>query len=183
MNNMQFAAAMVHDNDDEVEICPLEEKSAGTCPLCVYQDDNIVRHMTKTYETLQGKVDREKIFCILCDMYKKHTIPLIRQGKVPFELNVDHCREHFTKHVVNAFEQISDDILYCAKMQRHYKKNIGVKNTHSGRVSLNPQFVQEYVKLSRHKLELVKYLNVLKKRKEANVSSEPTRVAPHSFSS
>ncbi len=172
---------MMHDDDEEV--CALEEVSVGVCPLCTYQDDNVIRHLANTEKTLQGNVESEQIYCILVDMYKKHTQPLIQQGKKPLELTVDHCREHYTKHVVNSFSQISDDILYCAKMQRHYKKNIGLRNNQSGRVQLNPQFVQEYMKISRHKLELVKYLNIMQKRKDSENASVQSTVTPHSFSS
>ena len=178
---MQFAAAMMHQ-DCEDEVCALEEKSVGKCPLCTYQDDNIIRHLCKTEKALQGNVEAEKVYGILVDMYKKHTEPLRRQGKQMLKLTVAHCREHYTKHVVNAFSQVSDDILYCSKMQRHYKKNIGVRNGQSGKVSLNPHHVQEYVKLSRHKLELVKYLNIMQKRKESGASEVQSAVTPHSFS-
>ena len=64
-------------------------------------------------------------------------------------------------------------------MQEHFKKNIGVKNATLGTVTLNPAYVQDYVKISRHKLELVKYYNVMRRRQ----TETETREEPHAFSS
>ena len=38
---MNYAMEMV----DEDERCALEEPSLGVCPLCKYQDDNIIQKM------------------------------------------------------------------------------------------------------------------------------------------
>lgn len=162
--------------DDEP--CALEEPTLGKCPLCIYQNDNIIMNMTNVEKTLTGKVDPDEIYSVLCGMYKKHTEPLKRQGKKPMELTEELCREHYTKHVVNTRQQVSDDIFYCCKLQRHYMKNIGVRSADTGNVTLNPHHVQEYVKISRHKLELVKYMNIMTKREEQNTKSSE----PHAFS-
>ena len=94
--------------------------------------------MSDVEKNLTGNVDRDEIYVVLCNMYKKHTKPLVQQGKKPMKLTPAHCKEHYTKHVVNSRQQVSDDILYCCKLQRHYKKNIGIKSSHSGQVTLNP---------------------------------------------
>lgn len=172
---MNYAANMVDDD----ETCELHEPSIGVCPLCKYQDDNIIRKMSDVEQKLTGKIDPEEIYQVLCNMYNRHIAPLIKQGKQPMQITVDHCREHYTKHVVNTQQQIEDDIQYCCRLQRHYKKNIAVRNAQNDNVTLNPHHVNEFVKISKHKLELVKYLNTVNKRKDAK--STPT--GPYAFSS
>ena len=172
---MNYATNLV----EEEELCALEEPDLGVCPLCKYQDDNIILKMSEVEEKLTGNIDPEEIYKVLCNMYEKHTEPLIRQGKKPMKLTPELCREHFSKHVVNPVQQVADDILYCCKMQRHYKKNIGVKSSHTGNITLNPHHVNEYVKLSKHKLDLVKYMNIMRKKNDNKQST----TGPYAFSS
>lgn len=171
---MNYATNVVDE-----ETCALEEPTMGVCPLCKYQDDNIIRSMSDVERNLTGNIDRDEIYVVLCNMYKKHTKPLLQQGKKLMKLTPAHCKEHYTKHVVNSRQQVADDILYCCKLQRHYKKNIGIRSTHSGQVTLNPHHVNEYIKLSKHKLDLVRYMNVMDKRTENNTASDE----PYAFSS
>lgn len=169
---MSYAAQFVQDVSDT---CELEETSVDVCPLCTYQKDNIIQSCSKVHASLVGKVANQQIYTIICDMYEKHVEPLRRQGKVLMALDEQTCKEHFTRHVVNPTQQIADDILYCAKMQRHYQNNIALRN--GGAVMLNPQSVKEYVQISKHKLELVKYFSN-RKKKEANGMST---IQPYAF--
>jgi len=169
---MSYAAQFVQDVSDT---CELEENSVDFCPLCAYQNDNIIQSCTRVHSSLVGKIENQQIYTILCDMYRKHVEPLKRQGKILMDLDDATCEEHFTRHVVNSTQQIADDILYCSKMQRHYKRNIALRN--GGTVMLNPQSVKEYVQISKHKLELVKYFSNHKKKQ----SSETSTVQPYAF--
>ena len=171
---MNYATNLI----DEEEMCALEEPSLGVCPLCKYQDDNIIRSMTTVEQQLTGNVEKDEIYNVLCGMYKKHTAPLLRQGKKLMALTPEMCKEHYTKHVVNPVQQVSDDILYCCKLQRHYKRNIGVRNQQDN-VTLNPHHVNEFIKLSKHKLDLVKYMNIMKKKTETKTNTSE----PYAFSS
>ena len=172
---MNYATNLV----DEEEVCELEEPDLGVCPLCKYQDDNIIRSMGDVERNLTGNVEKEEIYNVLCSMYNKHTAPLLRQGKQLMNLTPELCKEHYTKHVVNPRQQVSDDIQYCCKLQRHYKKNIGVRSHQTGNVTLNPHHVNEFIKLSRHKLDLVKYMNTLRKKADAKTEAGQ----PYAFSS
>lgn len=167
---MNYATNLI----EEEETCALVEPSMGVCPLCKYQDDSIIKNMSDVERSLTGNVDSEEIYTVLCNMYKKHTAPLIKQGKSVMKITPEHCREHYSKHVVNSHQQVADDILYCCKLQRHYKKNIGVKSSQTGNVTLNPHHVNEYIKISKHKLDLVRYMNVMKKKPSAtSAANEP----------
>ena len=81
---MNYAANMVDDDDAE-----LHEPSIGVCPLCKYQDDNIIHKMSDVEQKLTGKIDSDEIYQVLCDMYKRHIAPLIKQGKQPMKITVD----------------------------------------------------------------------------------------------
>ena len=94
---MNYATNVVDE-----ETCALEEPTMGVCPLCKYQDDNIIRSMSDVERNLTGNIDRDEIYVVLCNMYKKHTKPLLQQGKKLMKLTPAHCKEHYTKHVVNS---------------------------------------------------------------------------------
>jgi len=176
-NKMNYATNLV----DEEETCALEEPSMGVCPLCVYQDDSIIRSMNQVEQNLTGNIEPSEIYKVLTKMYKKHTAPLIRQGKQVMEITPEHCCEHYTKHVVNPTQQLNDDVLYCCKLQRHYKKNIGVKSHQTGSVTLNPHHVNEFVKVSKHKLDLVRYLNTMKKKNNNDTTNSSGTGEPYAF--
>jgi hypothetical protein len=151
-----YATQFVQDTEDS---CELMEKGVDFCPLCAYQNDNIIQNIAKVEASLVGKIDNKQIYTVICDMYRKHVEPLKRQGKKLMDLDEKTCEEHYTRHVVNTTQQIADDILYCSKMQR------------------NPQCVNEYVKISKHKLELVKYFTNQRRKQTVETSS----IQPYAF--
>ena len=136
------------------ETCALEEAVNRCLSIVHIPRRRIIRSMGEVRANLTGNIESDEIYNVLTKMYKKHTAPLIRQGKKIMEITPAHCKEHYTKHVVNPQQQLNDDVLYCCKLQRHYKKNIGVKSHQTGNVTLNPHHVNEYVKISKHKLGL-----------------------------
>jgi hypothetical protein len=91
---MAYAAQFVTVDEDNP--CPLVEPSMGKCPMCVYQNDNIVQNMSKVEQSLAGKIESKQIYTILCDMYHKHIEPLQRQGKTLLGLDEKICEEHYT---------------------------------------------------------------------------------------
>ena len=62
---------------EEEEVCELEEPDLGVCPLCKYQDDNIIRSMTDVERNLTGNIEKDEIYNVLVSMYNKHTAPLL----------------------------------------------------------------------------------------------------------
>ena len=172
---MSYASQYVTDVD---EPCALEETSVDACPLCVYQNDNVIQNIAKVEASLAGKIDTKQIYSVVCTMYSKHIEPLRRQGKKLLDLDEKTCEEHYTRHVVNTTQQIAGDILYCSKIQRHYQKTIALRSGSDGAVMLNPQSVTEYVKISRHKLELVKYFNTAQRKKQ---TEDATALQPYAF--
>ncbi len=170
---MAYAAHFVHEEDS----CEIKESAVDFCPLCAYQNDNIITNIGKVHASLIGQIDTKEIYTVICKMYHTHVTPLRKQGKNLLDLDEMTCAEHFTRHVVNSVQQVADDILYCSKMQRHYKKNIALRNNNSGTVMLNPQSVTEYVKISKHKLELIKYFS----RGRKNTDDATLTVQPYAF--
>lgn len=73
-----YATQFVQDTEDS---CELMEKGVDFCPLCAYQNDNIIQNIAKVEASLVGKIDNKQIYTVICDMYRKHVEPLKRQGK------------------------------------------------------------------------------------------------------
>ena len=46
---MNYATNLMNDED---EACALEEPDLGVCPLCKYQEDNIIMKMSEVEEKL-----------------------------------------------------------------------------------------------------------------------------------
>ena len=108
-------------------------------------------------------------------MYEKHTSHLFDREK-PMKLTPELCKEHYSKHVVNPYSKSPTTFTTAAKCSAT-TKNIGVKSSHNGN-TIEPHHVNEYIKLSRHKLDLVKYMNVMRKQ---SLGNKQTNTEPYAF--
>ena len=97
------------------------------------------------------------------------------------ELTVDHIRKHYTNHRMNMKNIVSKEILFVNEMQRQLKnKQIAVRNKVTGEKRLVLKGITEWQKLSKHKLELIKYYqNTLMKHSKNGVKS--TSIKPYEF--
>lgn len=173
---------MEEDLEEAKEVpCDVEEHKHGEvhCPICSHNsgEASVVQKMNEIETNLTGSVSCEEIYRIQHQMYE-HQVrqPLLRQGLECPEITLKQIRNHYQNHRLNMRDIIAKEILFVNVMQVHFRKNqIATKNMRDGKKTLNLKGVNEWIKLSKHKLDLIKYYNgpLAKRAKGKNGGIKP----------
>jgi len=191
MNNFQLpsADAIMRDmatpeeaGEEEKEDVPCDvedEESEVHCPICSHNsgETSVIQKMNEIENNLTGTVSSEEIYRIQYELYE-HQVrqPLLRQGLEAPEITMKHIRSHYQNHRLNLKDIVAKEILFVNVMQIHFRKQqIATRNKRDGTKTLNLKGVNEWIKLSKHKLDLIKYFNgpLAKKSKSKNSGIKP----------
>jgi len=182
LDNPNQGENMEDDGDDEA--CDmLSEEMKIDCPLCKYSqaDKSVIDRMNQMEQNMTGTTSPEEIYTTLAGLYHVQVRqPLLNQGLSAPEITVDQLRIHYTLHRLNLRDILSKEILAVNNMQIHFRKHqVATVNTKTGVKKLDPKAMSEWVKLSKHKLELIKFYNgPLSKMK----NKESGNIKPYEFS-
>ena len=195
LNLLDLPVGQDNEDDDEGEFCPCafsddEEEDHGidcNCPLCKYGDGGtgdaheIISKMEEVDTAMTGNIRDDDIYRLQAEMFTEHVQkPLEKQGLSAPTITPEMCRDHFSKHRVNAKRVIAGEIRFVDTMQYHFRKqNILSRNNQTGETRINTSAVKQWIQLSKHKMDLIKYYKgPLSKNKAGNTKS----MTPYSFS-
>lgn len=174
--------SMIEDDAEEiVEVpCDVEEHTSEVhCPICSHNsgETSVIQKMNEIESNLTGTVSASEIYRIQHELYE-HQVrqPLLRQNMECPEITIEHLRTHYQNHRLNLKQIIAKEILFVNTMQLHFRKSqIATLNVKNNKKTLNLQGVGQWVKLSQHKLNLIKYYNgpLAKKSKSKNGGIKP----------
>lgn len=180
MQNM--ASPDAEDEKQEVACDVEEEHSEVHCPICSHNsgEASVIQKMNEIESNLTGTVSSEEIYRIQHELYE-HQVrqPLLRQGMSAPEITLEQIRKHYQNHRLNLKDIIAKEILFVNTMQIHFRKSqIATKSLKDGKKTLNMKGVDQWIKLSKHKLDLIKYFNgPLAKSKKSKSSG----IKPYEF--
>lgn len=174
------------DDEGEDEVCDMlttDDADNDECPLCKYsqQDASVIDRMNQLEKTMTGTTNSEEIYRTLAGLYEVQVRqPLLNQGLDAPKISVEQIRRHYTLHKLNIQDIVSQEILAINNMQIHFRKNqVATMNSKTGRKKIDPKSMSDWIKLSKHKLELIKYYNgPLNKGQK----KEATSIKPYEFS-
>jgi len=177
------APDMEEDEGMEEPCDMLTVEEEHDCPLCKYsqEDASVIDRMNVMEANMTGTTNSEEIYRTLAGLYDLQIRqPLLNQGLAAPEITVAQLRVHYTRHKLNLRDIISKEILACNNMQIHFRKHqVATVNSKTGKKKLDPKAMGDWMKLSKHKLELIKYYNgpLAKLRKK-----EASGIKPYEFS-
>lgn len=169
------------EEEEPTEVpCDVEEEHSEIhCPICSHNsgEASVIQKMNEIEANLTGTVSSEEIYRIQHELYE-HQVrqPLIRQGMECPEITLEQIRNHYQNHRLNLRDIIAKEILFVNTMQVHFRRSqIATKNLRDGKKTLNLTGVSQWIKLSQHKLNLIKYYNgpLAKKTKGKNGGIKP----------
>ena len=173
-----------HFSDDEYE----DEHAQGCkCALCQYGDGGsgeahaVISRMQEIDSQMVGKVSDSEIYNLQADLYRTHVKePLERQGIEAPEVTAETCKAHFSKHRMNMKRMVGSEISFVNSMQKHVRReNILSRNNVTGRTKVDNGAIKQWIALSKHKLDLIKYYKgPLSKEKGGKTQN----IKPYSFS-
>ena len=178
-------AVAVECEEDNEEPCPVvdEVEDHHQCPICTHNHNErgVISKMKELEQRLTGTISSEEIYRIMLQLWDHEVkVPLERQGMAVPELTIDDIRTHYTSHKMNMKNIVSKEILFVNEMQRQLKtRQIAVRNRVTGEKRLVLKGISEWQRLSKHKLELIKYYNntLMKNSKTGNSAS----IKPYEF--
>ena len=177
-------ASEMEEDDGVDEPCDMLSADVEIeCPLCKYSqaDASVIDRMNAMEANMTGTTNCEEIYRTLSALYEVQVRqPLLNQGLAAPEITVFQLRTHYTLHRLNMRDIISKEILACNNMQIHFRKHqVATVNSKTGKKKLDPKAMGDWMKLSKHKLELIKYYNgpLAKLRKK-----EAGSIKPYEFS-
>lgn len=176
---------MDEENEEPCNVLDTEEDE-HECPICTHSSSErgVISKMNELEERLTGHISPEEIYRILHQLWTHEiVVPLQRQGVTFPELTIDDIRKHYTSHRMNMRQVVSKEILFVSEMQRQLKRNqIAVRNRVTGQKKLVMKGISEWQKLSKHKLELIKYYhNTLMKNSKKGGGGSGNVIQPYSF--
>lgn len=177
----EFVPAAFSDDEEE------EHEVDCMCPLCKYGDGGtgqaheIISRMEEIDSAMTGAVRDDEIYKLQANLYKQYvTEPLKKQGFDAPDVTAEMCKDHFSKHRINAKRMVSREIHFTNTVQYHFRRqNILSRNNMTGETRINSAAVKQWIQLSKHKLDLIKYY---KGPLSKEGSKQTKTMTPYSFS-
>ena len=166
------------EDDEGPEPCDVIEEDYHDCPLCqLNSSDPILSKMNSMEESMTGQVSAQEIYRTLYGFYCHQKTELERQGMQCPEITEEQIAKHYEKHKINLKNIIANEIFLANEMQVHFRACQIATRDSNGRKTLDSKSVDQWIRLSKHKLDLVKYYNSLAKQKV----SQPSGIKPYEF--
>lgn len=178
-------ADVEEDNEEPCHVLDDHDHEEEVCPICSHNasERGVISKMNELEEKLTGTISSEEIYRIMYQMWEHEVkIPLERQHLPVPNLTIDHIRKHYTSHKMNMRNIVSKEILFVNEMQRQLKaRQIAVRNRVTGEKRLVLKGISEWQRLSKHKLELIKYFNNTLMKNAKSGSSSAAAIKPYEF--
>lgn len=134
------------------------------CPLCRHARSPIVERINEAHSSLSGKVSPHALYTTLLCLYTEE-VQITGDSIGP--LTVEQLAEHYEQHTVAVHKSLSDDIMFTAAVQRHLQKEC-VGTPAGGGVHISAPAVNDWIKLSKHKISLLSaYTGLVRPEKSA----------------
>jgi hypothetical protein len=168
--------------EDEVP-CDAVDDDETQCPICSFSNSGaggFVETLNQTEDNLTGSVAPEEIYRIMHSLYIRTVKePLELQKKKVPEISIGDIRNHFMNHRMNIRTIVGKEILFVCDMQRQLRTTqLAVVNLKTGKKRLLIKGISQWQRLSKHKLELIKYHVSLSKK---NTNSKTNALKPYEF--
>lgn len=150
-------------NDDAVQI--------AQCPCCELATSEVVRAMDSVADTLAGRAGDGHITRMQLEIYNRRMAPLRREGRDVPEMTRSILLKHYRTHRVSVMRSVAEEIRVFELMERTLRRTGLCDIDADGRRVLVKTGAQEMNRLSKSKLDLLKFYATLEKQRreeEAN---------------
>ena len=164
------------DEDDELE--QQRESARGhddPCPCCELATSEVVRAMDSVADALAGRAGGGHITKMQLEIYNRRVAPLRREGRDVPRLTRELLQRHYRTHRVSIMRSVAEEIRVFELMERTLRRTGLCDVDADGRRVLVKSGAQEMNRLSKSKLDLLKFYATLEKQRredEANAGSK-----------
>ncbi|MAE79340.1 MAG: hypothetical protein CL967_06215 [Euryarchaeota archaeon] len=141
------------------------------CALCELATSSLVKAMDSVMEKLAGKAGDRHITDMQLQIFERRVKPLRLEGRDIPNINEKIIRLHYRNHCVNVIRSVAEDIHTVELAERTLRRSGLCSKDDDDEKRLHSQAVNDLHKLSRTKLDLLKFFNTLEKaRKEEELN-------------
>lgn len=165
-------------SDDEEDNLEEPQSASGhddPCPCCELATSEVVRAMDSVADTLAGRAGDGHITKMQLEIYNRRMAPLRREGRDVPQLTREMLLRHYRTHRVSIMRSVAEEIRVFELMERTLRRTGLCDLDADGRRVLVKSGAQEMNRLSKSKLDLLKFYATLEKQRredEANASSK-----------
>ena len=145
------------------------------CPCCELATSEVVRAMDSVADTLAGRAGDGHITRMQLEIYNRRMAPLRREGRDVPVLTREILLKHYRTHRVSVLRSVAEEIRVFELMERTLRRTGLCDLDADGRRVLVKSGAQEMNRLSKSKLDLLKFYATLEKQRredEANAGSK-----------
>lgn len=165
-------------SEDEEDDLEEQQNAAGhnnPCPCCELATSEVVRAMDSVADTLAGRAGDGHITKMQLEIYNRRMAPLRREGRDVPRLTREILLRHYRTHRVSIMRSVAEEIRVFELMERTLRRTGLCDMDADGRRVLVKSGAQEMNRLSKSKLDLLKFYATLEKQRredEANAGSK-----------
>ena len=163
------------DEEDDLEEPQSASGHNDVCPCCELATSEVVRAMDSVADTLAGRAGDGHITKMQLEIYNRRMAPLRREGRDVPRLTRDMLLRHYRTHRVSIMRSVAEEIRVFELMERTLRRTGLCDMDADGRRVLVKSGAQEMNRLSKSKLDLLKFYATLEKQRredEANAGSK-----------
>lgn len=163
------------DEEDDLEEPQSASGHDDPCPCCELATSEVVRAMDSVADTLAGRAGDGHITKMQLEIYNRRMAPLRREGRDVPQLTREMLLRHYRTHRVSIMRSVAEEIRVFELMERTLRRTGLCDLDADGRRVLVKSGAQEMNRLSKSKLDLLKFYATLEKQRredEANAGSK-----------
>jgi len=156
------------DDDDENE----NEEGGIICPLCKHATSDLVRDLDTLADKLAGRASHEHVTAMQLEIFERRVAPLRYEGRddIP-NINKTWLHKHYTECRISPMRSVSQDIRMFEEAENLLRANLTDVDDEGASV-LSSRTASELCRLSKGKMDALKFFHQLSKEREIKESNE-----------
>lgn len=156
------------DMDDEDD----HDNSTSMCPCCELATSELMRDLDKVADRLAGKASHEHVTTLQLKIFEARVAPLRHEGRtdVP-NITRQSLHKHYTECRISPMRSVSQDIRMFEEAEKLLRSNMTDVDD-EGTTVLSSRSASELCRLSKGKLDALKFFYQLNRDREIKESNE-----------
>ena len=159
------------EEEDEDEDDEEDGREREICPLCAHATSDLVRDLTALAERLAGRASQQHVTSMQLQIFENRVAPLRYEGRTDIpNITREWLHRHFTECRISPMRSVARDIRMFEDAEKLLRSNLADVDDEGAPV-LSSRTASELCRLSKGKMDALKFFHQLSKereRKEAN---------------
>lgn len=146
-------------------------KSSNKCACCDLSTSQLMKKLDAVADKLAGRASDSRVNAIQLEIFNAEVAALKAEGREVPHITKRVLRKHYTEHRISPIRSVAEDIRIFELAERTLRKTGLAEEDEDGVKVLNSRGAAELCKLSKSKLDALKFyvsLDKIRKEEEAN---------------